>query len=50
LVENINVNPNFLEGKVGIKNPADAVSIKVSGIIKYILYFVTGFFYAETAR
>jgi hypothetical protein len=32
------LNPNFLE-KIGIKNPADAVSIKVSGMIKNILFF-----------
>jgi hypothetical protein len=49
LIENINLNPNFLEEKVGIKNPAHADSIKVSEIIKYILFFVTMFFFAETA-
>ena len=38
LIENINLNPNFLEEKVGIKNPADADSIKVSGIIKDIYH------------
>jgi hypothetical protein len=36
LIENINLNPNFLEENVGIKNPDDADSIKVSGIIKDI--------------
>ena len=36
LIENINLNPNFLEEKIGIKNPADADSIKVSGMIKNI--------------
>jgi hypothetical protein len=29
LIENLNLNPNFLEEKVGIKNPADAALIKV---------------------
>jgi hypothetical protein len=28
--------PGFLEEKVGIKNPVDADSIKVSGMIKHI--------------